>query len=165
MADKYYIELRKKLGLSREKASERMVTISPEKLEKIENEKQDPTPADIMELAQAYQDPAIPNYYCAHKCRIGQCYIPEVEFKELEKTVLQMIASLNAMHAMQERLIAISADGKIDDNEIKDFITIQKELDRIALAAASMQLWTEKMMSTGVIDMEKYNTILKELDK
>ena len=37
-----YTEIRNKLGLSREKASELLETISPEKLERIENEKQMP---------------------------------------------------------------------------------------------------------------------------
>ena len=166
MADKmnYYLQIRKIKGLSRAKASELMKTISPEKLEKIENEKQEPVPADIMELAEGYGEPSIRNYYCAHDCPMGQYYVPEVELKELEKTVLQMIASLNSMHAMQERFIAISADGKIDDNEIRDFIKVQKELERITTAADSMQLWTEKMLSAGAINMEVYNRIMKEYD-
>ena len=160
----YYLSIRKKKGLSRAKASELMKTISPEKLEKIENEKQEPMPADIMELADGYNEPSIRNYYCAHDCPMGQYYVPEVKLKELEKTVLQMIAALNSMHAMQERFIAISADGKIDDNEIRDFIKIQKELERITMAADSMQLWAEKMLSAGAINMEVYNRILKEYE-
>lgn len=166
MSDKsnYYIEIRKNLGLSREKASELMETISPEKLEKIENGKQAPTPADIMELAEGYGEPSIRNYYCAHECPMGQYFVPEVKFKELEKTVLQMVAALNSMHSMQERLIAISADGRIDDNEIRDFVRIQKELDRISMAAASMQLWVEKMLADGAIDMDVYNRIVQEFE-
>ena len=160
----YYMQIRKQLGLSREKASERMKTISPEKLEKIENGKQEPNPADIMELAEGYGEPGIRNYYCAHDCPMGQYFVPEVEFKELEKTVLQMIASLNSMHSMQERLIAISADGKIDDDEIRDFIKIQKELERISMATNSMQLWAEKMLQEGAINLERYNSIMREYE-
>ena len=161
----YYLEIRKNRGLSREKASELMDTLSPDKIEKIENEKQDPTPADIMEMANGYEEPSIRNYYCAHDCPMGQYFVPSVEFKELEKTVLQMVAALNSMHSMQERLIAISADGKIDNDEIRDFVRIQKELERISMATDSMQLWSEKMLSTGAIDMKKYNEIVKELSE
>ena len=161
----YYLEIRKNRGLSREKASELMDTLSPDKIEKIENEKQDPTPADIMEMANGYEEPSIRNYYCAHDCPMGQYFVPSVEFKELEKTVLQMVAALNSMHSMQERLIDISADGKIDDDEIRDFVRIQKELERISMATDSMQLWSEKMLSTGAIDMKKYNEIVKELSE
>lgn len=161
----YYLEIRKKHGLSREKASELMDTLSPEKIEKIENEKQAPTPMDIMEMAAGYEEPSMRNYYCAHDCPMGQYYVPSIEFKELEKTVLQMVAALNSMHSMQERLIAISADGKIDGDEIKDFVRIQKELERISMAADSMQLWAEKMLSAGAIDMEKYNKCLEEFSE
>jgi transcriptional regulator with XRE-family HTH domain len=158
----YYLSVRKKNGLSREKASELMDTLSPEKIEKIENGKQEPTPADIMEMAKGYGEPSIRNYYCAHDCPMGKFYVREIEIKELEKTVLQMIASLNAMHGLQERLISISADGKIDDKEIRDFVRIQKELERISMSTASMQLWAEKMLTIGAINMEKYNEILSE---
>lgn len=161
----YYLEIRKKHGLSREKASELMDTLSPEKIEKIENEKQAPTPMDVMEMAAGYDEPSMRNYYCAHDCPMGQYYVPSVEFKELEKTVLQMVAALNSMHSMQERLIDISADGKIEGDEIRDFVRIQKELERISSATDSMQLWAEKMVSTGAIDMEKYNKYLEEFSE
>ena len=166
MGDKtnYYLRIRKELGLSREKASELMTTISPEKLEKIENGKQEPSPADILEMAEGYGEPSIRNYYCAHDCPMGQYFVPEIEFKDLEKTVLQMIASLNSMHSMQERLIAISADGRIDANEIRDFIRIKKELERISNATASMQLWVEKMLAAGTIDPDMYNAVLSEFE-
>lgn len=158
----YYLEIRKKHGLSREKASELMDTLSPEKIEKIENEKQAPTPMDIMEMAAGYDEPSMRNYYCAHDCPMGQYYVPSIEFKELEKTVLQMVAALNSMYSMQERLIAISADGKIEGDEIRDFVRIQKELERISAATDSMQLWAEKMLSAGAIDLDKYNKYLEE---
>ena len=150
MGDKtnYYLRIRKELGLSREKASELMTTISPEKLEKIENGKQEPSPADILEMAEGYGDPSIRNYYCAHDCPMGQYFVPEIE----------------SMHSMQERLIAISADGRIDANEIRDFIRIKKELERISNATASMQLWVEKMLAAGTIDPETYNAVLSEFE-
>lgn len=161
----FYISIRKEKGLSREKASALMKTISPEKLEKIENGKQEPTPADILEMAEGYTEPMIRNYYCAHECPMGRFFVPEIHIGELEKIVLRMLSSLNSMHSMQERLINISADGRVDDTEIRDFIRIQKELERISMAASSMQLWSEKMLSEGVIDMEKYNEISAEFEE
>ena len=68
------------------------------------------------------------------------------------------------MHSMQERLIAISADGRIDANEIRDFIRIKKELERISNATASMQLWVEKMLAAGTIDPDMYNAVLSEFE-
>ena len=57
----------------------------------------------------------------------------------------------------QERLIEITADGNIDDDEIKDFVFIQQELERISITVETLQLWVERMLADGKINIEKYN--------
>ena len=47
-------------------------------------------------------------------------------------------------------------DGKISDDEIADFVFIQKELEKISIAVETLQLWCERMLDTGVIDQEVY---------
>ena len=42
---------------------------------------------------------------------------------------------------------------------------IQKELERITLAADSMMLWTETMMNMGAINMEKYNELIESYEE
>ena len=42
------------------------------------------------------------------------------------------------------------------DDEIKDFVNIQEELERISLTVDSLKLWSEQMLANGVIDKEKY---------
>lgn len=157
-----YIEVRNELGLSREKASEILETISPEKLERIENEKQLPNPDDVMIMAEKYSEPNIRNYYCANQCPMGRYFVPRIKFSDLEKTVLSLIASLNSMHAKKEKLIEIAEDGVIAENELMDFISIQKDLEKVSLAVDALELWTEKMMSSGAIDMEKYLELLEK---
>ena len=41
-------------------------------------------------------------------------------------------------------LIQIARDGKISDDEIKDFAYISKKLDEISLAIDSLNLWVDK---------------------
>ncbi|MCC8163329.1 MAG: XRE family transcriptional regulator [Lachnospiraceae bacterium] len=96
------------------------------------------------------------NYYCANQCPIGQKYVPELKIKDLSQIVLEMLASLNSMNRKQERLIEITADGKIDGDEIDDFIRIQEELDRISMTADTLRLWSEQMLADGVIDSQEY---------
>lgn len=155
-----YIEIRDKLGLSREEASELLETISVDKLGRIENEKQLPNPDDVMIMAEKYHEPDIKNYYCANQCPMGQHYVPRIKFIDLEKTVLKLVASLNAMHDKQDKLIEIAEDGAITDDELLDFISIQKNLEKVSLAVDALELWTEKMMSSGIIDMDKYKELL-----
>ena len=153
---KYHLA-REELGLSREQASELLETIPPERIERIENEKVNPYPEEILLMAEKYKRPSLCNYYCSQQCPIGQQYVPEVEVKELSAIVLEMLASLNAVDKRKDRLIEIAADGKIDQEEIDDFIYIQEELERISITVETLQLWAEKMLANGMIDAEAYN--------
>ena len=148
---------REDMGLSREKASELLGWISPERIEKIENEKSLPHPDEVLAMSEAYKVPRLCNYYCANLCPIGQEYVPEVKVKELSQIVLEMLSSLNSVRKKQERLIEITADGEITNDEVEDFVNIQKELERISLTVETLQLWSERMLATGVIDIDAYN--------
>lgn len=147
---------REELGYSREKASELLEFISPERLERIENEKMDVTPIEVLKMAEVYKNPSLCNYYCSKKCPIGEKFVPEIEIKNLEKIILRMVASLNSMQKCKDRLIEITADGEISDDEIKDFVNIQEELERISLTVDSLKLWSEQMLANGIIDKDKY---------
>ena len=147
---------REELGYSREKASELLGWISPERIEKIENEKSMPHPDEILAMSIVYKNPKLCNFYCANLCPIGQEYVPEVKIKDLSQIVLEMLASLNAMRKKQERLIEITADGKISGDEVEDFIRIQEDLEKISITVETLQLWSERMLATGAIDMDTY---------
>lgn len=148
---------REELGLSREKASELLETIAPERIEKIESERSLPRPDEVLIMAEKYKTPSLCNYFCARQCPIGQQYVPEIRSSELSDIVLKMLASLNAMDRKKERLIEIAADGTISKDEIDDFVRIQKELERISVTVETLQLWVEKMLANGRIDTEAYN--------
>lgn len=150
-----YHKTREALQLTRETASELLESISPER---IENERSLPHPDEVLLMAEKYKQPGLCNYYCANQCPIGQQYVPEIKTKDLSQIVLEMLASLNSMSKQKERLIEITVDGKITDDELKDFIYIQEELERISIAVETLQLWAERMLATGVIDSEQYNT-------
>ena len=145
------------LGLSREKASELLETIAPERIEKIESERSLPRPDEVLIMAEKYKTPSLCNYFCARQCPIGQQYVPEIRNSELSDIVLKMLASLNAMDRKKERLIEIAADGTISKDEIDDFVRIQKELECISVTVETLQLWVEKMLANGRIDTEAYN--------
>ena len=156
-----YQVTREKLDLSREKAAEQ-TGIEPFKIERIENEKIKADPWDVVAMAEAYKEPQLCNYYCANECPIGMKYVPEVAIKDLSQVVLEMLASLNSMKKSQERLIEITADGVIENDELEDFIHIQKELARISITVESLKLWTEKMLANGKIDIKQYKALTKK---
>ena len=151
-----YQRTREGLGLTREEASGLLVTMSPERIEKIESERSMPHPDEVLLMSDQYKHPALCNFYCANQCPIGAQYVPEVKIKDLSQIVLETIASLNAMQRQKERLIEITVDGKITGEELADFVHIQEELEKISIAVETLQLWCERMLDTGAIDKAQY---------
>lgn len=150
-------QCREAQGLTREKASENMVGVSASRIEKIEYDLQEPTPYDIIQMADCYKRPDLCNYYCSHKCMIGDRYVPEVEISELPNIILETIASLNEINPLTSRLIQIARDGKITDDEIKDFAFISKRLDEVSLAIDALNLWVEKTASEHNLNIDLLN--------
>ena len=142
-------------GLTRAEASEALEFVSESRIEKIESEKSEPHPEEILAMAKAYQKPELCNYYCSQKCPIGQEYVPEVEMRELSQIVLEMLASLNSLNKEKDRLIEISSDGVISEDELMDFAIIRDRLDKISLTIDSLQLWVNHMIASGAIDKER----------
>lgn len=154
-----YQTARENLNLTREKASEILIGMQPERIERIESEKFIPRPDEVLEMADKYNEPAICNYYCSHQCKVGEKYVPEIRTGDLSQIVLKMLASLNSTQDKQKRLIEITADGKIENHELADFINIQNELEEISQAVEALQLWVEKTLKSGDIDKDKYDRL------
>ena len=89
--------------------------------------------------------------------------MPEVKLDTtLSQIVLEILNSLNSLQKGKERLIEISVDGRIEDNEIPDYIAIQKELDNISVTVNALKLWAEKKLSEGNINRELYDKLYDE---
>ena len=160
-----YFRKREELKLTREQASELLETITPERIEKIENERVEPHPDEVKIMAEKYKAPELCNYYCSNQCPIGKQYVPEVKIQNLSQIVLAMVDSLNDVQDNQKRLIRITADGEIDDSEIDDFVDIQEKLEKISITVEALQLWSEQMLANGTIDQEKYQARCRRNNK
>ena len=154
-----YQQTRESLDLTREEASGLLVTMSPERIEKIESERSMAHPDEVLLMSDKYKKPTLCNYYCANECPIGQQYVPEIKIKDLSQIVLETVASLNTMQRQKERLIEITVDGKISGDELSDFVYIQQELEKISVAVETLQLWCEQMLDTGIIDRTQYEAV------
>ena len=163
MIDTIYKTTRNAHGLTRDDVCDKAYLmnnpIQPERLERIENGRFPISTEEVLLLSEIYGEPTLCNYYCANECPIGKKYVPEIKVSDLSRIVLEMLASLNSVEDKQKRLIEITADGTIEDSEIKDFIRIQNDLERISLTIEAMQLWAEEMLADGKINIKKYNEI------
>lgn len=157
-----YQQRREELGLSRDKASELLEVIPPERIERIESGRFSAHPDEVLVMSEKYNAPHLCNYYCANECAIGKQYVPEIEIKDLPQIILEMLASLNTVKKHQERLIEITSDGRIEADEVADFIQIQEDLEKISIAVETLQLWSEQKLASGDIDMVAYAKALEK---
>ena len=154
-----FFESREEAGLTRAQASELIGTISESRLEKMETGKTAIYPEDVVDMSVAYKKPELCNYYCTHECRIGKTSVPEVKMSSLSEIVLAMLSALNSLDRQKERLIDITADGQITDDELVDFVCIQKQLDQIDLTVESLKLWMQSTIAEGKINKAKLDEL------
>ena len=147
-----YQTSREALGYTRETAAEKLQFISEDRIEKIEYEKSLPHPEEILAMAECYKNPALCNYFCSHECPIGIEHVPEIKEKALSQITLEMLATLHKLTKAKERLIEITADGELTEDEIPDFLHIRSELQKMVMAIDSLNLWIDQTIADGKID-------------
>ena len=59
------------------------------------------------------------------------------------------------------RLIEITSDGVITEDEYEDFAMIQDKLEKISVTADALQLWVREKIAEGNIDQKKLDSYKK----
>lgn len=158
-----YQTSREALDLTRDRAAELMEFMSADRIEKIESEKSLPHPDEIIAMAEAYKAPALCNYFCTHECQIGMKDVPELKVKDLSQIVLEIISSLNNFEKQKDKLINITVDGEISEDEYLDFARIEKQLENISISVRSLRLWVEQTIANGNIDEDMLEEARKQV--
>ena len=141
-----YQQAREEIGMTRaaaEDATDGLLTES--RIEKIESGALNAHPDDVLLMAQAYNKPELCNYFCTKECQIGKKYVPEVKTVHgLPQITMELLSKLNSLNRSKDRIIDITADGKITDDEKEDFEAFKQHLDEMALSIQALKLWAEK---------------------
>ena len=82
--------------------------------------------------------------------------------KDLSQIVLEILAFSNDIERQKDRLVDITVDGKISDAELRDFVYIQKQLEKVSVAVETLQLWSQAMLLSGKIDEEAYQKLMEK---
>lgn len=143
----YYCS-RKAAGLTREDA-ESFVHFSKDRIEKIENRGSIPHPDEVLAMSKAYKDPLLCNHYCSNECILGKAYVPEVKLKDIAQITLEMLAMLNQLVRQKDRLIEITVDGKICEDEQPDFQRILETLSAMSTTIESLKIWAKQEEASG----------------
>ncbi len=143
---------REAVKLTREAAGEALVFLSPERIEKIESERSTPHPDEVLAMETCYRNPELSNYYCTHECPIGMKYEQEVQLKDLAQITVETLAALHAMDSEKDRLIEIAVDGRVGEDERRDFDRILEKLGAVDRSVRGMRLWLEHALQSDKID-------------
>lgn len=122
--------------------------LSESRIEKIENGTLNAHPEDVMLMAKVYNKPELCNYFCTNECQIGQHYVPPVEtIHDLPQITMELLSTLNSLNRDKDRIIDITADGTISDDEHDDFNQFKQHLVEMSLAIETLKLWADKKLN------------------
>lgn len=60
---------------------------------------------------------------------------------------MELLSNLNSLNKDKDRVIDITADGKITENELADFKLFREHLSEMSQAIEALKLWADKEMS------------------
>jgi len=138
---------RENARLTRDAAAEKLGFISARRIETIEGSALLAHPDEVLPLADCYGDPLLCNRYCSGICPLGRETIAEISPKSLQEITVEMLASLNRLSGMKDRLIEIAENGTVDNDEQPDFDLICDNLAKMSLTIDTLKLWAESQKS------------------
>lgn len=132
-------------GLSREEAAFQL-HIGTRTLLNYEHDQSIAPPEVALEMQEVYGDPTLTAKYCSEYCPIGQVYAHSMPDQlNLCHAVFGMLNEHTDVAKMRDALIAIMADGVIDQDElpifekvINELLDLEKKIEELKLAAASL---------------------------
>ena len=103
-----------------------------------------PHPEEALILSEAYNAPELCNYFCSKMCPLGIKTVNEVETPALERTVLKLLSVFQTLPQIKTELIAIAANGVIDNDECERMEEIIRNLDKAADSINSLKIYFKK---------------------
>lgn len=106
----------------------------------------------IVLMADLYNAPELKAWYCSSECPIGRSFpMPSSDLTTVERTTLNLLRQLRQddVEKVRERLIDITADGVISEDERVALGDILAYLDKLIKAAGELRLIGQKAMNGG----------------
>lgn len=109
-----------------------------------------PVPHEVVVImSELYNEPSLSNYYCTSECPIGKKYGTKLDKKEITVVVLQIMQNFRRVEKAKEKLLDITADGIISQEEVTDLQEILRYFGKIEKTIAELKLWANKNIKKG----------------
>lgn len=147
---RYAIDARKSEGLTQEEAAEH-IGCSVNTLQKYESDEIRIHDDVAARMAMVYRDPRLKRMYCEHECAIG-CQDGHCGYdKSPEGALLDLLlVDKDRIPQVVAVLRAVSADGRIDDDEASTAAECIAFLDGAEKAIAAVKLQVQRLGSRSV---------------
>ena len=120
---------------SRETASERL-GIERSRLARIELDKVQPYPEEVLIMSGQYRAPYLCDDFCRNVCAIGVNRllgekIQNINNDSFERLSLRFISNAHTVEETSRRLVEISKDGKVSQEEYESFHRVLQSMDEL----------------------------------
>jgi len=126
---------------SREGAAE-IVCIERTRLANIEAGNINPHPEEVNLMADTYNAPELPNYYCSNQCPLGHGRVEPLQPRNLESAAMKIERFTRNIDEISEDISDIAEDGKISTLErklfnqrIEQLKALKKSIEELILVA------------------------------
>ena len=135
-----YGRYRKAAGLTQERAAE-LLGVTVRSVAAWERGESVPPDMRVLAMADIYNAPTICIEHLRFNVAIARDVLPPVPHVALPQAVCQLCAALRKVadgHA-EDHLLAIAADGRVDEMEERQFVELTEELDDVIAAALALR--------------------------
>lgn len=93
-------------------------------------------------MADCYGAPELKNYYCLFECPIGKDHAISTEVNNIDRLTVKTlkVLRLSDLESFKERMLDVSADGKVDKDELDELEECAAYLDDVAKIASELKI-------------------------
>lgn len=135
-----YGRYRKAAGMTQEHAAE-LLGVAVRSLAAWERGETVPPDQRVLAMADIYNAPTLCIEHLRFNVAIARDVLPPVPYVQLPQAVCQLCAALRKVqeeHA-EDQLLAIAADGRVDELEQEQFVALADDLDDVIAAALALR--------------------------
>lgn len=105
-------------------------------------------------MADLYNAPHLLNYYCLHECPIGCRHSISDEVVDIDRVTVKLLKRLKVddLEKVKDRLLDISEDGVIEDEEKPDLASVLTYLEDLAKVISELKTIGQMAMNGGEKD-------------
>jgi transcriptional regulator with XRE-family HTH domain len=116
-------------------------------------------PEVVVEMSREYGCPELPEDHCAVNCPIGQVTACKLRTMPLPEAAMQFLKEFGDVKRRTDRIIDVTCDGRIDEEELAEFREIWREILELEYAIGNFKRQVIRMLEVPV--RAQKNTALK----